>query len=172
LDNIENNDLVSKAAKMLLNKTYSNNHYVKEKNNNGYGEKERPWIITENTLINLSKILRYTYIKWADFKDIINSCEKGDFMFLDPPDIANLDTVNLSSRKFSYNSYRDLARILDYATCRGVRWAMITPLNSDILKLFPKNTIVSIYSTQDTSLKLLTQKSRQVLILNYDNIPL
>jgi DNA adenine methylase len=61
----------------------------------------------------------------------------------------------------------ELARALERASNRGVRWLMTVSSHPDILSLFEGNNIMEIPKGTGSKPGLLTENSGEALILNY-----
>jgi DNA adenine methylase len=87
--NLENLDLSIRAARLLyLNRTCFKGmwrHNASGVFNVGYGGQDRRWVIHKEDLKTVSNRLKNAKLKHSDFEQVIDNCEEGDFIFLDPP---------------------------------------------------------------------------------------
>ena len=136
----------------------------------GYGGQDRRWVISENSLKEVSnKLANVTLVK-SDFEPIINGTKRGDFLFLDPPyKPFNRDIVEAHyvASKFTYKNQTRLARALLRATKRGVRWVMTNSSHQDIVEIYEGHRIIPLPKGTGNMPGLITSSSGEVLILNY-----
>lgn len=138
--------------------------------NVGYGGQSRRWVIDQGSLLKIAPRLRRGTIRCSDFEPIIDACEKGDFLFLDPPYCpGEKEQVNghYIGQQFTYEDHRRLAASLRRAKKRGVRWLMTTSSHPDILKLFRGNCIVPLPRGTGRRPGVLTISSGEVLVASY-----
>ncbi len=103
----EKDNLVYRAARTLyLNRTCFKGMWRENSNgqfNVGYGGQDRRWVVNQDTLLSVSEFLKRAKLINSDFEEVIESCIKEDFIFLDPPykpgakdsNIAIMFTLNL-----------------------------------------------------------------------------
>ncbi len=170
----EKRDLYYKAAKTLfLNRTCFKGMWRQNSSgqfNVGYGGQDRRWVINENSLVEVSRVLRKAKLRACDFEATISECKTGDFLFLDPPYKPGLKDLNLFHyvfEKFTFEDHKRLANVLKAATRRNVRWAMTTTSHHDILSLFKKNRIIPFVKGTGTMPGIIDNKTGEVLICNY-----
>lgn len=171
-------DLASQAARTLyLNRTCFKGMWRSNSNgrfNVGYGGQDRRWVISKETLIEVSKKLKRAILKSSDFEKVIATCSKGDFVFVDPPyrpgerEMIHEHYVHC---KFSYDDHKRLAGILKRASRCGIQWAMTISSHPDILCLFRGNRIIRLPKGTGRSPGILTNNSGEVLICNYKEVP-
>lgn len=170
------NSLIERAARMLyLNRTCFKGMWRHNTNgdfNVGYGGQERRWVITEETLLLTSKALKSASLECIDFESVIDNCEVGDFLFLDPPyrpgDKEQLH-AHYGGQQFSFADHQRLANVLARAKNRNVHWALTTSNHPEITKLFKGNKIISIPKGTGRSPGILSDNSGEVLITSYKN---
>ncbi len=168
--------LIERAARMLyLNRTSFKGMWRHNTNgdfNVGYGGQERRWVITEETLLLTSKALKSANLKCTDFETVIDSCEAGDFLFLDPPyRPGNKEQIHAHyvGQQFSFADHQRLASVLSRAKKRNVHWALTTSNHSEITNLFKGNKIISIPKGTGRKPGILSNNSVEVLITTYKN---
>lgn len=132
-----------KAARTLyLNRTCFKGmwrHNSSGEFNVGYGGESRRWVINEETLLEISRLLKNANLVCQDFQKVIELCDAKDFIFLDPPykpgerELVNSHYV---SNKFSFNEHIRLARTLRVASDNNLRWAMTISSHPDIMALY------------------------------------
>jgi DNA adenine methylase len=166
--------LVKRAARVLfLNRTCFKGmwrHNLKGGFNVGYGGQARRWVIDSSTLKKISECLQHTKIRCCDFEQVIDSCEEGDFLFLDPPyRPGEREQINdhYIGRQFTYDDHRRLASALTRANSRRVQWLMTTSSHPDIRKLFRSNRIISMPRGTGRLPGRLVKDSGEIVIANY-----
>jgi DNA adenine methylase len=170
------NSLIERAARMLyLNRTCFKGMWRHNSNgdfNVGYGGQDRRWVITEETLLLTSKALKSANLKCADFETVIDNCEAGDFLFIDPPyrpgDKEQIHAHYLG-QQFSFDDHKRLANVLSKAKKRNVYWALTTSNHPEITNLFKGNKIVSIPKGTGRKPGILSHNSGEALITSYKN---
>lgn len=138
--------------------------------NVGYGGQDRRWAIDEENLIEVSKRLRNVSFKTKDFEEIIDSCSRDDFLFLDPPYSAgkkNTIDLHYGINQFKFEDHQRLAKSLKRASRRGVKWAMTTSSHKDIQELFSGFDFHPIAMGIGNRPGILSKNSGEVLIKNY-----
>jgi DNA adenine methylase len=167
-------DMAFMAARTLyLNRTCFKGmwrHNSSGQFNVGYGGQARRWVISEDSLIEVSNRLCTADLICSDFQPIIDMCEADDFIFADPPYCPGereLIHSHYVYNKFSFVEYRRLADTLLKATKKGVRWALTISSHPDILQLYKGNRIVPFSRGAGKRPGILTKNPREVLIYNY-----
>ena len=137
--------IIFKAARTLfLNRTCFKGmwrHNADGKFNVGYGGQSRRWVIDENSLIEVSRRLKKAKLQIIDFEAIIDQATEDDFIFLDPPYTPGgikMRNGHYQFNAFSFEDHLRLAKSLERATKRGVKWLMTTSSHHKITKLFNK----------------------------------
>lgn len=175
-DESDANSLIERAARMLyLNRTCFKGMWRHNTNgdfNVGYGGQERRWVITEETLLLTSKALKTANLECTDFEMVIDNCEAGDFLFLDPPyrpgDKEQIH-AHYAGQQFSFADHQRLASVLAKAKKRNIHWALTTSNHSEITKLFKGNKITSVPKGTGRKPGILSENSGEVLITSYKN---
>jgi len=171
----EGKPLYYKAARTLfLNRTCFKGmwrHNSRGDFNVGYGGEERRWVITHQSIVDLSRIFRKAEILNNDFEEIIQNASKNDFIFLDPPyrpGERDLHELHYNNGKFLFDEQIRLADVLkNLPKSKRIRWAMTNSSHRDILKLYEGFNIKKIpFGTGDKP-GIQTKKSKEVLITNY-----
>ncbi|MFO7997187.1 MAG: Dam family site-specific DNA-(adenine-N6)-methyltransferase [Dehalococcoidia bacterium] len=167
-------DIAFTAARTLyLNRTCFKGMWRHNSNgqfNVGYGGQARRWAITQDSLVEVSNRLCTADLICSDFQPIIDMCEKGDFIFADPPYCPGereLVQLHYVYNKFSFAEHDRLAKTLLKATRRGVQWALTISSHPDILQLYNENRIVRFSKGTGRSPGILTKNPGEVLICNY-----
>jgi len=166
--------LVDRAARILfLNRTCFKGMWRHNRDgdfNVGYGGQGRRWVINLDTLSTVSRALRKAQFLCRDFEDVIDNCQAGDFLFVDPPyrpGEKELLNDHYGYRQFSFSDHRRLNVSLRCAKKRGVQWALTTSAHPDIVRLFCGNNITSIPRGTGHSPGILATHSGEVLITSY-----
>lgn len=165
----------TRAARLLyLNRTCFKGmwrHNGKGEFNIGYGGPSRRWVISANDLVIVSKLLRRTSLRCSDFERIIDQCQAGDFIFIDPPyrpghrELANQHYVG---QAFTFDDQVRLAAALARAEARGVSWTMTNSSHPDILSLYPNHPIALLPRGTGSRPGVLTFYSGEVIITSKD----
>jgi len=164
-----------KAARTLyLNRTCFKGMWRHNPDGNfnvGYGGEERRWVITHQSIIELSEILRKADIFCSDFSSMISTATKGDFIFLDPPykpGEKDLNELHYRNGKFLFDQQIRLANtIKSIPKDRNVRWAMTNSNHIDILDLYKDFNIYKIPFGTGSKPGVYSNESNEVLITNY-----
>lgn len=167
-------DIAFMAARTLyLNRTCFKGMWRHNSNgqfNVGYGGQARRWVISEDSLVEVSNRLYAADLVCSDFQSIIDSCVEGDFIFADPPyrpgERALLHSHYIYD-KFSFQEHERLADTLQEATDNGVQWALTISSHPDILQLYAGNRIIPFTRGTGKSPGILTKNPGEVLICNY-----
>jgi len=167
--------LAFRAAKLLyLNRTCFKGMWRQNsdgKFNIGYGGLDRVWVINEESLNMVSKRLKKALLICSDFEETIEKGKRDDFIFLDPPykpGAKDLLHSHYLHNKFRFEDYVRLAKVLERASDRGVKWAMTISSHPEILKLFKiKSNIYKIPKGTGKRPGSLIFNSGEVLICNY-----
>ncbi len=167
--------LAFKAARTLyLNRTCFKGmwrHNLDGEFNVGYGGQDRRWVISLETLKEVSKRLRHAVLKCSDFEETIKESREGDFIFIDPPyrpGERELLNSHYMYNKFSFSDYQRLAKILKQVSDRGVKWMVTISSHPDILSLFDEYRIVSIPKGTGRKPGILIDNPGEVIIINYN----
>lgn len=173
-DSVEKEKLAYRAARTLyLNRTCFKGMWRENSNgqfNVGYGGEDRRWVINEKTLLAVSNSLKKAKLFKSDFEKIINECKKEDFLFVDPPykpGAKELIHDHYVHSKFTFDEHKRLAKSLERATKKKIKWAMTTSSHKDILKLYDGLRNILIKKGTGKKPGLLSNKSGEVLICNY-----
>jgi len=174
-EKIDDKPLYYKAARTLyLNRTCFKGmwrHNPQGNFNVGYGGEERRWVITHQSIIELSQIFRKTEILNNDFEDVIMNAKKNDFIFLDPPykpGEKDLHELHYNNGKFLFEEQIRLSETLkSLPKSKRIRWAMTNSSHKDILKLYRGFNIKKIPIGTSDRPGIQTKNSNEVLITNY-----
>ena len=172
--NTESKSLEYRSARILyINRTCFKGMWRYNKQggfNVGYGGQDRRWAIDEENLREVSKRLKKASIKQKDFEEILDACQKGDFVFLDPPYSAGkkeMTDSHYNINQFSFDEHIRLSKVLKRASRQGVKWALTTSSHRDIKKLFSVFNIHSIPIGIGEKPGILSHSPGEVLINNY-----
>lgn len=170
-------DLAFKAARTLyLNRTCFKGMWRHNSNgefNIGYGGQDRRWVLSEETLIEVSKRLKRASLKSCDFEEVINACTYEDFIFVDPPyrpGERELIHSHYVYGKFTYDDHQRLANTLKKASDKGVKWAMTTSSHPEIHRLLHKNRIIPLPKGTGKKPGILTNNSGEIFVYNYEEV--
>lgn len=162
-----------KAARFLYLNGVSWNHLWRE--NSRTGAMNVPWGnrrfkgFDDLTMKSLGDILAGVDIAAADFRVVLDSATRGDFVYLDPPylplftrpDVEKEPTAKFNkytARTFEMSDLIELAGICEALSRRGARWVMSNRDTASVRSLFPDTEIVSF----TTHRSLAAQSRREV----------
>ena len=170
----KNGSLAYRAARILyLNRTCFKGMWRENSSgcfNVGYGGQDRRWVVSPEALLSISKALKNAKLKINDFEEVIKSCVKGDFIFLDPPYKPGSRELNHSHyvySKFRFDNYERLADSLKEAAKKSVKWAITISDHNDIINLFSEYNIIPFVKGTGGKPGLMSNNSGEVLICNY-----
>jgi DNA adenine methylase len=173
-DTLEATSLAQRAARMLyLNRTCFKGMWRHNRDgdfNVGYGGQGRRWVITQELLLAIHKLLKSKVIEQNDFEDIIDETAESDFLFLDPPYRPNEREYKNNHyvwQKFCFSDHERLALALNRAKARGVKWAMTTSSHPDIVGLFHDNYVLPIPKGTGRRPGIFEANAGEVLISTY-----
>jgi len=150
-------DSVEKAARFLYLNGVSWNHLWRE--NSRTGAMNVPWgnrrfkSISEATMRIFGERLAKAEILNADFRDVLGTATRGDFVYLDPPYLPIFSRPGIEKEPTAkFNKYTaktfEMSDLIELAkTCmdlsrRGVRWIMSNRDSEAVCELFPDAEIV------------------------------
>ena len=165
--------LVEKAARFLYLNAVSWNHLWRE--NSRTGAMNTPWGdrqfkgIDDDTMKSIADVLARADIVAADFRQVLDSATRGDFVYLDPPylpvftrpDVEKEPTAKFNkytAKTFEMSDLIELAAICADLSQRGVRWVMSNRDTASVSDLFPGADIVRF----TTHRSLAAQSRREV----------
>lgn len=165
--------LVEKAARFLYLNAVSWNHLWRE--NSRTGGMNAPWgdrsfkVINNATMKTIADVLARTDIYAADFREVLGSAKRGDFVYLDPPylpvftqpDVEKEPTAKFNkytAKTFEMSDLTELAKICADLSRRGVRWVMSNRDTASVRDLFPDAEIIRF----TTHRSLAAQSRREV----------
>ena len=125
--------------------------------------------ISDATMKSISNVLTRTDIDAADFREILDTAARGDFVYLDPPylpvftqsDVEKEPTAKFNkytAKTFEMSDLVQLAEICADLSRRGVRWVMSNRDTTSVSDLFPGAEIIRF----TTHRSLAAQSRREV----------
>ncbi|MDP1607594.1 MAG: DNA adenine methylase [Rhodocyclaceae bacterium] len=165
--------LVERAARFLYLNGVSWNHLWRE--NSRTGAMNVPWGdrlfkgIDSNTMKIIGDLLARADIVAADFRKVLDSTVRGDFVYLDPPylpifshpDVEKEPTAKFNkytAKTFEMADLVDLAEICSDLSRRGVKWVMSNRDIASVRELFPNAEFIRF----TTHRSLAAQSRREV----------
>ena len=150
-------ELVEKAARFLYLNGVSWNHLWRE--NSRTGAMNVPWGdrsfkgMSDATMKSIGDVLTRADIHAADFRKVLSTATRGDFVYLDPPylpvftrpDLEKEPTAKFNkytAKTFEMSDLIELAAICADLSRRGVRWVMSNRDNASVSDLFPGAEII------------------------------
>jgi len=173
--NYDEKPLAYRAARTLyLNRTCFKGMWRHSPDGNfnvGYGGEERRWVITYQNLLMLSKLLKKAKLFVADFEEILNNVNDGDFIFLDPPykpGQKELRESHYMYGKFTFDEQVRLSsKLRDISQKKDIRWIMTNSSNTEIYNLYKDFKIVKIPKGTSNRIGIHTNNSKEILIYNF-----
>lgn len=167
------NNYIEKAARFLYLNGVSWNHLWRE--NSRTGAMNVPWGdrsfkgISDSTMKSIGDVLTRADIHAADFRELLGTATRGDFVYLDPPylpvftrpDLEKEPTAKFNkytAKTFEMSDLVELAEICADLSRRGVRWVMSNRDNASVSDLFPEAEIIRF----TTHRSLAAQSRREV----------
>lgn len=164
---------IEKAARFLYLNSVSWNHLWRE--NSRTGAMNVPWGdrsfkgISDSTMTSIGEVLARADIYAADFRAVLQTATRGDFVYLDPPylpvftrpDLEKEPTAKFNkytAKTFEMADLSELAEICSDLSKRGVRWVMSNRDNEAVSSLFPDSEIIRF----TTHRSLAAQSKREV----------
>lgn len=165
--------LVERAARFLYLNAVSWNHLWRE--NSRTGAMNVPWGdrsfkgMNDATMKSIGDVLTRADVVAADFREVLDSAKRGDFVYLDPPylpvftrpDVEKEPTAKFNkytAKTFEMSDLIDLAEICADLSQRGVRWVMSNRDTALVGDLFPGAEIIRF----TTHRSLAAQSRREV----------
>ncbi len=165
--------LVERAARFLYLNGVSWNHLWRE--NSRTGAMNAPWGDRSFKLMNdarmkaIGDVLIGADIAATDFRHVLNTAARGDFVYLDPPYLPVFTRPSVekeptakfnryTAKTFEKSDLIELAEICADLSQRGVRWVMSNRDNAAVSDLFPDAEIIRF----TTHRSLAAQSRREV----------
>ena len=167
---------VQKASRFIyLNRTCFNGMYrvnSKGEFNVPFGHYKNPRIVDENNLINCSNLLRRTEIRHADFSEILNKVQKGDFVYFDPPYVPLSVTSSFTSYTkdgFDIDMQFKLRDVCDELDSMGVKFLLSNSDTKLVNELYENYNIKKVFASRQINANANGRgKITEVLVRNYD----
>lgn len=159
---------------VYLNRTCFNGMYrvnSKGQFNVPFGYYKNPKIIDENNLLNCSTLLKKTEIKCADFSEIVNEVQKGDFVYFDPPYVPLSETSSFTSYTkdgFDIDMQFKLRNICDELDNRGIKFMLSNSDTELVNELYTNYEIKKVFAYRQINANADGRgKIAEVLVRNY-----
>jgi DNA adenine methylase len=175
LDDYKNLSNVERASRFIyLNRTCFNGMY--RVNSQGqfnvpFGHYKNPRIIDENNLLNCSELLKKTEIKCADFSEILNKVQKGDFVYFDPPYVPLNETSSFTSYTkdgFNIDMQFKLKDVCDELNSMGVKFMLSNSDTKFVNELYSNYEIKKVFASRQINANADGRgKITEVLVKNY-----
>ena len=167
---------IQKASRFIyLNRTCFNGMY--RVNSQGqfnvpFGNYKNPRIVDAENLINCSKLLKNTEIYCADFSEILNKVQKGDFVYFDPPYVPLNETSSFTSYTkdgFDLDMQFKLRDICDELDSLGVMFMLSNSDTKLVNELYSNYEIKKVFASRAINANPNGRgKITEVLVRNYD----
>jgi DNA adenine methylase len=142
--------------------------------NVGYGGEARRWVITHNSIVELSRSLKKAVITHSDFEPILEQCSDGDFIFLDPPykpGEKEMSEAHYINGKFCFEDQIRLSKKLkEISRKRKLGWLMTNSSNPEICELYRDFTITKVPIGTSSVIGVSTNNSKEVVISNFARV--
>lgn len=167
---------IQKASRFIyLNRTCFNGMYrvnSKGEFNVPFGNYKNPRIIDERNLINCSNLLQKTEIKNADFSEILNYVQNGDFVYFDPPYVPLNETSSFTSYTkdgFDIDMQFKLREVCDELDSKGVKFMLSNSDTKFVNELYENYNIKKVFASRQINANPNGRgKITEVLVKNYD----
>ena len=166
---------IQKASRFIyLNRTCFNGLY--RVNSQGqfnvpFGNYKNPKIVDAENLINCSKLLKNTEIYCADFSEILNKVQKGDFVYFDPPYVPLNETSSFTSYTkdgFDLDMQFKLRDICDELDSLGVMFMLSNSDTKLVNELYSNYEIKKVFASRAINANGNGRgKITEVLVRNY-----
>lgn len=166
---------VKKASRFIyLNRTCFNGMY--RVNSQGqfnvpFGNYKNPRIVDAENLINCSKLLKNTEICCADFSEILNKVQKGDFVYFDPPYVPLNETSSFTSYTkdgFDLDMQFKLRYVCDELDSMGVMFMLSNSDTKLVNELYSNYEIKKVFASRAINANPNGRgKITEVLVRNY-----
>lgn len=175
LYNKENNDELTTAAYLIfLNKTCFNGMYrenSKGEYNIPFGDQKNATVCDEKNILAVSECLKNTDITNQSFEESINNCQKGDFIYFDPPYYPINTTSNFTSYSRSTFGSREQEKLKSVFTDLAQKGCFVMLSNSNtpyIIDLYKDFNINYLYAARSINSKGDKRgKIKEVVVTNY-----
>lgn len=166
---------VKKASRFIyLNRTCFNGMY--RVNSQGqfnvpFGNYKNPRIVDAENLMNCSKLLKNTEICCADFSEILNKVQKGDFVYFDPPYVPLNETSSFTSYTkdgFDLDMQFKLREVCDALDSMGVMFMLSNSDTKLVNELYSSYEIKKVFASRAINANPNGRgKITEVLVRNY-----
>ena len=166
---------IQKASRFIyLNRTCFNGMY--RVNSQGqfnvpFGNYKNPRIVDTENLINCSKLLKNTEICCADFSEILNKVQKGDFVYFDPPYVPLNETSRFTSYTkdgFDLDMQFKLRDVCDELDSMGVMFMLSNSDTKLVNELYSNYKIKKVFASRAINANGNGRgKITEVLVRNY-----
>ena len=167
---------VKKASRFIyLNRTCFNGMY--RVNSQGqfnvpFGNYKNPRIVDAENLMNCSKLLKNTEICCADFSEILNKVQKGDFVYFDPPYVPLNETSSFTSYTkdgFDIDMQFKLRDVCDELDSMGVMFMLSNSDTKLVNELYSNYEVKKVFASRAINANPSGRgKITEVLVRNYD----
>ena len=167
---------IQRASRFIyLNRTCFNGMYrvnAKGEFNVPFGNYKNPRIIDECNLINCSNLLQKSEIRNADFSEILNYVQSGDFVYFDPPYVPLNETSSFTSYTkdgFDIDMQFKLREVCDELDSMGVKFMLSNSDTNFVNELYENYNIKKVFASRQINANPNGRgKITEVLVKNYD----
>lgn len=168
---------VEKAARIMymLRVDFNGLYRVNSKNqfNVPYGNHKNPTIVDETLIMDISRYLneQEITIMQGDFQKAVESVEKGDFVYFDPPYIPLNETSSFTSYTHEGFGYEEQVRLRDVMVELTKRGAYVLLSNSSsplAIELYQDFTVEMVEVNRMNGASATSRKVvKEILVKNY-----
>lgn len=139
--------------------------------NTPYGEYRRPYYRRE-VLLKASEALASAEILSADFADVLERANRGDYVYLDPPYVPDRkwgDFTRYTAGQFGPADQQRLATCLRILDQRRVRWLMTNSNTPAVRELYDSYKLSTVSTRRDITLQAADRSSTDLVIANFEH---
>lgn len=169
-------DIYKASRTIYLNKTAYNGLYRVNKSgqfNTPWGRYKNPKILDADNILSMSKYFNSKDIKIlnCDYKNALNSVNKGDFVYLDPPYLpisSSSAFTSYTADGFGIQQQEELKKTCDMLDKLGVKFLLSNSYHSFLLDLYKDYNIKIVEARRSVNSKGHKRgKIREILVRNY-----
>lgn len=170
-------DIYKASRTIYLNKTGFNGLYRVNKSgqfNTPWGRYVNPKILDADNILNMNEYFNENDIEIlnTDYKEVLNSVSKGDFVYLDPPYLpisSSSAFVSYTADGFGEKEQVELKETCDMLNDMGVKFLLSNSYHPFLLDLYKDYNIKFVEARRSVNSKGHKRgKIREILVNNYD----
>ena len=139
------------------------------------GEFNVPWntykgkSIDNENIINVGRYLKKVHISNLDFEQFLSDCSKGDFVYMDPPYIPEVENgfTSYNQKEFGNEEHIRLAKVFKELTNKGV-YCIVSNSNTEMSReLYRDYKIDVVEAKRNINSKGDRRSTSELIITNY-----